>query len=235
MNRISRGEQAFTLIEVLVVIAVIAALAGLMVPALGMMRVNANRSTCLSNERQIGLALQLYANDNSQAYPPTSHSTGRRHIEESWIFELADYLESVDKIRVCPADSPERQKKIIERKATSYVLNDLVFDDPKYAIATNIPLPSRTMILFNLSDNREPSQTWDHTHSAEWNSWSAALNDIEPDRHRSGKRSGDRLSGSANYLFADGHAENISAKDFKEMFKKIGNPAAVPTETRLSP
>jgi len=38
------------------------------------------------------------------------------------------------------------------------------------------------------------------------------------------------MKGSANYLYADGHVENISAKAFKNIFDQGINPAAVPTE-----
>ena len=81
------------------------------------------------------------------------------------------------------------------------------------------------MLLFILSENRAPSVTRDHIHGSEWSSWTGALNDIEPDRHRSGARAKDRTQGSANYLYADGSARNIPAKVFKSLFDKGVNPA----------
>lgn len=121
----------------------------------------------------------------------------------------------MDEIRVCPADPPARQKRILDRNATSYVLNDLVFDTHPYNNLFRIPRPSKTMLVFILNEDRAPSLTRDHIHGGEWSTWQAALNDIEPDRHRPGKRSEDRLKGSANYLYADGHAKNISAGEFR--------------------
>ena len=112
--------------------------------------------------------------------------------------------------------------------ATSYVLNDLVFDDYEFNRLLKIPCPSRTIHLFILSERRVPSTTRDHIHGAEWTSWTAALNDIEPDRHRVGARAPDRMRGSANYLFADGHVENHAARDFKTIFDQGINPASVP-------
>jgi prepilin-type processing-associated H-X9-DG protein len=209
----------------LAVIAIIGVLAALIGAVAGNARMEANQAKCLSNQRQIGIALLLYSNDNHGWLPPTTHTTGRRRAEESWIYEIEPYLASVDKVRVCPADPPARQEAILRSKATSYVLNDLVFDDPNFNRLIALPQPSETMLLFILSENRAPSTTRDHIHGAEWTRWPNALNDIEPDRHRRGDRAPDRLKGSANYLYADGSVRNLTARQFKSLFDQGINPA----------
>lgn len=214
--------------ELLIILAVVGVLATLILSAIGHGTVSANTVKCLSNQKQIGQALLNYAQEYQGSFPPTTHTTGSWRREQSWIFELAPFLGDVDAIRLCPADPPARQKRIRDLRATSYVLNDLVFDSPDYNNILKIPLPSRTLILFILSENRAPSTTRDHIHGSEWNSWTVALNDIEPDRHRRGSRDTSRLKGSANYLYADGHAANMAAADLKSFFDQGINPARVP-------
>ncbi len=66
---LQRSGRAFTLTKLLIVIAIIAVLAGLLLPSLGRSRAKAHNAACVNNLRQLGIATRLYSDDNQERLP----------------------------------------------------------------------------------------------------------------------------------------------------------------------
>lgn len=214
-----RGSSAFTLVEVLVVLGIIAILAALLLPVIGSMRDQGDRTACMNNLRQLYGAVSLYAADHSDALPLYHNEIGASGSPDEgtpavdipaqgdkWVAALQPYVRNIG-IWFCPADSFAR------KEVPPSVITRLSSIDHRYSsYLTGIGLISSV-------EKRTPL-TMDGYHSANkapQPSASVLLTDNlwGPDYRRTVGRVPPEYShrGSFNYVFFDGHVRTYRQHD----------------------
>lgn len=110
-------RRAFTLVELLVVVAVIGILAALLLPALARSKETTKRVTCAGNLRQLHLATTLYAGDNDGVFPA-------RDLATPWPTQLKPFYQDL-RLLLCPSDFQPLTNVAAEASAAprSYLIN----------------------------------------------------------------------------------------------------------------
>ncbi|MCG3148684.1 MAG: hypothetical protein PCFJNLEI_02129 [Verrucomicrobiae bacterium] len=104
-----RGQQCFTLIELLTVIAIIGILAALLIPAVSTVRERARRAACSSNLRQIGLAISQFAGNFS--HNPVPYQTTPVDVSNHSFTNLQSYLPAWN-VFLCPSDTRQPTRTV---------------------------------------------------------------------------------------------------------------------------
>jgi len=147
----ARLGRAFTLVELLTVIAIIAVLAALLLPVLGRTKESARATVCLSNLHQIGLALQIYVQENNNKLPvmrdvPTDPTEASTNTFPAINKVLATQLGNTNVLR-CPSDL----QQFYERTGSSYSWNNLLNgEDADHLVVLNIQFrPQEIPVMFD--------------------------------------------------------------------------------------
>jgi prepilin-type N-terminal cleavage/methylation domain-containing protein/prepilin-type processing-associated H-X9-DG protein len=153
-SRYSSARRGFTLIELLVVIAIIAILAGMLLPSLATAKKKAKQIKCLSNMRQVGMALNLYELDHAKMPPKASQvpdfmNRSGAAWKNNCLFAIAPYLQGSkdqpsSKVYVCPdAKKPGDASDATELSATGYLPNAVLMNRS----SSHFRNPSETIII----------------------------------------------------------------------------------------
>jgi prepilin-type N-terminal cleavage/methylation domain-containing protein/prepilin-type processing-associated H-X9-DG protein len=201
-----RRPPAFTLIELLVVIAIIAILAAILFPVFAQARDKARQATCLSNSKQLALALQMYAQDYDETLPAAQQVNADKSIIWNINHLLLPYTKN-ERVHVCPSDPTPTapQGRGVATFPVSYIPNYAVlspWDFARRALA-EIDEPANTV---GLTETKRPGNFPGMT--AYVGSRPMTLAEArDAGLPLAGRVGIDRHSGGFDNVFVDGHAK----------------------------
>lgn len=242
-------DRAFTLLELLVVIGVIAVLLAILLPVLFSMRERGQRTACLSNLHQLDTALLTYTQDNDGFFP-TRGPNGSGHLPE-WSDGVQKYVRDADVFRCpsCPIPASfshlnsDGSEQIDGGYALNYEISGAhqsvavgVDPGPLIPIADmTVPFPATTVAFCERGFRTGPEKG-----SASYSSATSApdMGDgLEPGESRFGPPGALRHQGGSNYAFVDGHVrwyrpDQVAGSE--DTFKGVllGNNGSSPTFAR---
>jgi len=183
-------RKAFTLIEILVVIAIIGILAAILFPVFARARETARKASCQSNLKQLGIGFQMYMQDYDSRLPIYGADTSTYGFSQSWDLQILPYTKNMNLIQ-CPSDTESG-------RVTSPTLGPNLYRSygtTLYNISENqVPRPSETV---QLAECVCTPTGWDTT----WNN-NFYVNFLGRDVRR-------RHNETANFLFFDGHVKAL--------------------------
>ena len=124
-----RKPQGFTLIELLVVIAIIAILAGILFPVVARAREKARQTNCVSNLRQLGMAIRMYANDWSCQYPQDKYIGNSNERKWRLVGPLLRYTTDEPGIWYCPSSAiATRYDRTVVKSSTNWAQGYITYN-----------------------------------------------------------------------------------------------------------
>jgi prepilin-type N-terminal cleavage/methylation domain-containing protein/prepilin-type processing-associated H-X9-DG protein len=217
-----RRSSAFTLIELLTVIAIIGILAAIIIPTVGKVRLSAKSAQCLSNLRQLGMGFNLFTADNKGRFPRVGlnpRPTDPTKIDALWYSAISPYIQraqivSNNPVYRCPAEAtpvpPERVNSVIQYSVSRAIerSGSAVLATGLGAKPEEIPNTSQTFLLVDVSVNDQGTTSngsMIYGQIAEAIATTPEASTTVAFRHNSG----------LNCLFVDGHTARLSFEEFK--------------------
>ncbi len=220
-----RQRKGFTLIELLVVIAIIAILAAILFPVFAQAREKARAATCLSNGKQMGLAVMMYSQDYDESYPQGYYAGPPTAW---WLSLIQPYMKDRDQggLRSCPSASSKnwaytmndylsmKSQSVIPNVADTVLIGDGT-QNPKWGGAC-----SSTFYFWNNAGAWTPQPAGNFSKGDP----NASLIDIDEDTEKAVGYLRYRHNSGANLVYADGHAKyarkgSVKLKQFRYEFQ----------------
>lgn len=140
----TRRRNGFTLVELLVVVGILAVLAGLLLPVLARARAEGRAAACKSNLGQLGKAMQLYAGEHQSMYPRLAVKPSAAPTEARLCDALAPYAQDARVFR-CPAD----HLALYETEGSSYEWNFVLNGRTQDSVVEDLMGASKTPMLYD--------------------------------------------------------------------------------------
>jgi len=225
------NKKGFTLIELLVVIAILGILASLVMPSVQKAIQSADRASCLSNLRQLGIAANMFNMERNEFpswqrwyFPSTSSNPDNRGFRE-YFMETTDALPA-GSMRQTIATSPLVARKHPPESAVNhtYALNIQLSNHETYGVRSRFRVehPSRMMhFMYGLAGERNARGRHFFTPFLYQLTGNGSLD-------ATGFNGGDRFydNGHSSILFFDGHVRRISRADAMSIRNNPGDPAS---------
>jgi prepilin-type N-terminal cleavage/methylation domain-containing protein/prepilin-type processing-associated H-X9-DG protein len=218
LNVRSKAKSGFTLIEILVVIAIIAILAAILFPVFGKARENARRSSCQSNLKQIGLGLLQYTQDYDEQLVPAWLGSANWPGTARWMNLAQPYTKS-SQVFVCPSTVRNLILADSANNFGSYGMN-LAYGSTGNGRcpAPLFDSPDTGQQKISLSSLEEPATTiWvaDSIYwQIYWNPTAPSITTTQGQRYMSDLS--ERHLSSTNILYTDGHVKAQSLDQLRE-------------------